>query len=57
MEFNDDALAVALVVLVIHLFLRNIPATFIPSLSVPLSITGTFAVMYLMGYSLQLICR
>jgi multidrug efflux pump len=47
------ALAVALVVLVIFLFLRNLPATFIPSLSVPLSIVGTFAVMYLLGYSLN----
>jgi multidrug efflux pump len=46
-------LAVALVVLVIFLFLRNIPATFIPSLSVPLSIIGTFAAMYLLGYSLN----
>jgi len=47
------ALAVALVVLVIFLFLRNLPATFIPSLSVPLSIVGTFAAMYLLGYSLN----
>ncbi|MBV9904695.1 MAG: MdtB/MuxB family multidrug efflux RND transporter permease subunit [Alphaproteobacteria bacterium] len=47
------ALAVVLVVLVIYLFLRNIPATFIPSLSVPLSIVGTFAAMYLLGYSLN----
>jgi len=46
-------LAVALVVLVIFLFLRNLPATVIPSLSVPLSIIGTFAVMYLAGYSLN----
>ncbi|HJW41481.1 MAG TPA: MdtB/MuxB family multidrug efflux RND transporter permease subunit [Rhizomicrobium sp.] len=46
-------LAVVLVVLVIYLFLRNVPATFIPSLSVPLSIVGTFAAMYLMGYSLN----
>ncbi|MBS0281123.1 MAG: efflux RND transporter permease subunit, partial [Proteobacteria bacterium] len=46
-------LAVVLVVLVIYLFLRNLPATFIPSLSVPLSIVGTFAVMYLLGYSLN----
>src|SRR5438067_983672 len=46
-------LAIALVVLVIYVFLRNIPATFIPSLSVPLSITGTFAVMYLLGFSLN----
>jgi len=47
------ALAVALVVLVIFLFLRNLPATFIPSLSVPLSIVGTFAAMYLLGFSLN----
>ena len=46
-------LAVVLVVLVIFLFLRNVPATFIPSLSVPLSIVGTFAAMYLLGYSLN----
>jgi multidrug efflux pump len=46
-------LAVVLVVLVIFLFLRNIPATVIPSLSVPLSIVGTFAAMYLLGYSLN----
>jgi multidrug efflux pump len=47
------ALAVVLVVLVIYVFLRNLPATFIPSLSVPLSIIGTFAAMYLLGYSLN----
>jgi len=46
-------LAVVLVVLVIYCFLGSLPATFIPSLSVPLSIVGTFAVMYLMGYSLN----
>jgi multidrug efflux pump len=46
-------LAVALVVLVIFLFLRNIPATIIPSLSVPLSLVGTLAVMYLLGFSLD----
>jgi multidrug efflux pump len=46
-------LAVALVVLVIFLFLRSIPATVIPSLSVPLSLVGTFAVMYLLGFSLN----
>ena len=46
-------LAVVLVVLVIFVFLRNLPATFIPSLSVPLSIVGTFAAMYLLGYSLN----
>jgi multidrug efflux pump len=47
------SLAVALVVLVIYLFLRNVPATIIPSLSVPLSLIGTFAVMYLSGFSLN----
>src|SRR6266852_540116 len=47
------ALAVVLVVLVIFLFLRNIPATIVPSLSVPLSLVGTFAAMYLMGFSLN----
>jgi multidrug efflux pump len=46
-------LAVALVVLVIFLFLRNLPATIIPSLSVPLSLVGTFGVMYLLGFSLD----
>ncbi len=47
------ALAVVLVILVIFLFLRNLSATFIPSMSVPLSIVGTFAAMYLLGYSLN----
>ena len=46
-------LAVILVVLVIFVFLRNVPATIIPSLSVPLSLIGTFAVMYLLGFSLN----
>ncbi|MBV8851844.1 MAG: MdtB/MuxB family multidrug efflux RND transporter permease subunit [Sinobacteraceae bacterium] len=46
-------LAVILVVLVIYLFLRNVPATFIPSLSVPLSLIGTFALMYLASFSLN----
>jgi multidrug efflux pump len=46
-------LAVILVVLVIFVFLRNIPATIIPSLSVPLSLVGTLAVMYLLGFSLN----
>ncbi len=39
--------------LVIFLFLRNLSATLIPSLALPLSIVGTFAVMYLLGYSLD----
>ncbi|WP_310632065.1 efflux RND transporter permease subunit, partial [Paraburkholderia sp.] len=47
------ALAVALVVMVIFVFLRNVPATLIPSLSVPLSLVGTFAAMYLWGFSLD----
>src|SRR3569833_521027 len=46
-------LAVVLVVLVIYLFLRDIRATLIPSLSVPLSLIGTFAVMYLAEFSLN----
>ena len=46
-------LAVVLVVLVIFLFLRNIPATFIPSVAVPLSLVGTFGVMYLAGFSIN----
>jgi multidrug efflux pump len=45
--------AIALVVLVIFLFLRNLPATIIPSLSVPLSLVGAFGVMYLSGFSLD----
>ena len=46
-------LAVLLVVLVIFMFLRDLRATLIPSLSVPLSLIGTFAIMYLAGYSLN----
>jgi len=46
-------LTVALVVMVIFLFLRNLAATVIPSVAVPLSIVGTFAVMYALGYSLN----
>src|SRR2546428_1760420 len=46
-------LAVILVVLVIFLFLRSPAATFIPSIAVPVSIVGTFAVMYLLGFSLN----
>jgi HAE1 family hydrophobic/amphiphilic exporter-1 len=46
-------LTVALVVMVIFLFLRNLSATVIPSLALPLSIIGTFAAMYLFGYSLD----
>ncbi|ABK16151.1 efflux RND transporter permease subunit [Syntrophobacter fumaroxidans] len=46
-------LSMCLVVLVIFLFLRNVSATIIPSLALPLSIVGTFAVMYMLGYSLD----
>jgi multidrug efflux pump len=46
-------LTVALVVMVIFLFLRSIAATIIPSVAVPLSLVGTFGVMYLAGYSLN----
>ncbi|EIC29989.1 MdtB/MuxB family multidrug efflux RND transporter permease subunit [Methylomicrobium album] len=46
-------LAVALVVMVIFLFLRNLPATAIPGVAVPLSLIGTFAVMYLAGFSIN----
>jgi hydrophobic/amphiphilic exporter-1 (mainly G- bacteria), HAE1 family len=46
-------LALCLVVLVIFLFLRNLRATTIPSLALPMSLVGTFAVMYLLGYSLD----
>jgi HAE1 family hydrophobic/amphiphilic exporter-1 len=47
------ALALFLVILVIFLFLRNVYATAIPSLALPFSLVGTFAVMYLCGYSLD----
>jgi multidrug efflux pump len=46
-------LTIGLVVMVIFLFLRNLSATVIPSVAVPLSIVGTFGVMYLVGYSLD----
>ncbi|EKO41031.1 MAG: cation/multidrug efflux pump [Solidesulfovibrio magneticus str. Maddingley MBC34] len=46
-------LTVALVVMVIFLFLRNIPATVIPSLALPMSVIGTFAVMHQLGFSLD----
>jgi len=46
-------LTVCLVVMVIFLFLRNLSATLIPGFAVPLSIIGTFAAMYLLGYSLN----
>jgi HAE1 family hydrophobic/amphiphilic exporter-1 len=47
------AVTLGLVVMVIFLFLRNVSATVIPSLALPLSIVGTFVVMYLCGYSLN----
>jgi multidrug efflux pump len=46
-------LTVALVVMVIFLFLRNVYATIIPSIAVPVSLVGTFGVMYALGYSLD----
>ena len=46
-------LTISLVIMVIFIFLRNLSATIIPSLAVPLSIVGTFAVMYLSGFSLN----
>ncbi len=46
-------ISIGLVVLVVFLFLRNAWATFIPSVSVPLSLLGTFSVMYLLGYTLD----
>src|SRR4029078_13419520 len=47
------AVAIALVVMVIFLFLRNAAATVIPSVAVPLSLVGTFGVMYLAGFSIN----
>jgi len=46
-------LALALVVMVIFIFLRNIPATIIPSVALPMSIVGTFSIMYLLDYSID----
>ncbi|YCH29311.1 MdtB/MuxB family multidrug efflux RND transporter permease subunit [Erwinia sp. D4-22] len=46
-------LALALVVMIIYLFLRNVPATIIPAVAVPLSLIGTFAVLYLLGFSVN----
>ncbi len=46
-------LALALVVMVIFMFLRNIPATIIPSVALPMSIIGTFSLMYMFGYSID----
>lgn len=47
------AITLALVVLVIFLFLRNLPATIIPSLALPFSLVGSFAAMYLLGFSID----
>jgi HAE1 family hydrophobic/amphiphilic exporter-1 len=46
-------LSIALVILVIFLFLRNLSATLIPSLAVPLSLVGTFGILYVLGYNLD----
>ncbi|MBP2167502.1 multidrug efflux pump [Erwinia toletana] len=46
-------LAMALVVMIIYLFLRNVPATIIPAVAVPLSLVGTFAVMYFLDFSIN----
>ena len=46
-------LAIALVVMVIFVFLRSVPATIIPSVAVPLSLVGTFGVMYMVGFSIN----
>ncbi|AKG67730.1 multidrug transporter [Serratia fonticola] len=46
-------LAIALVIMVIYVFLRNVPATIIPSVAVPLSLVGTFAVMYFLDFSIN----
>ena len=49
----DLFIAVSLVIFIVFLFLRNFSATIIPSVAVPLSLIGTFSVMYLMGFSLN----
>jgi len=46
-------ISIALVIMVVFLFLRNARATFIPSIAVPISLIGTFGIMYLCGYSLD----
>jgi multidrug efflux pump len=51
--FFELVIAIVLVVLVIFVFLRNLPATIIPSISVPVSLIGTLAVMYKLGYSID----
>src|SRR5205814_2207077 len=50
---KELGLTVVLVVMLIFLFLRSLSATVIPSIAVPLSLIGTFGVMYLLGYSLN----
>ena len=50
---HELMMTIVLVVMVIFLFLRNVRATVIPSVAVPLSLVGTFGVMYLLGYSLN----
>ncbi|MEZ0295206.1 MAG: efflux RND transporter permease subunit, partial [Candidatus Methylacidiphilales bacterium] len=50
---HELMLTIGLVVLVMYVFLRNIAATIIPSIAVPLSIVGSFGVMYMLGYSLN----
>ncbi|MEI8090319.1 MAG: multidrug efflux RND transporter permease subunit [Opitutaceae bacterium] len=52
---HELVFAVLLVVLVTFIFLRNVAATIIPSIAVPLSLIGTFGVMYLAGYSLNIL--
>ncbi len=47
------SISVVLVILVVFFFLRNVRTTFIPSVAVPVSLIGTFGVMYLLGYSLD----
>jgi multidrug efflux pump len=51
--FFELGLAIVLVVLVIFVFLRNVPATIIPSISVPVSLIGTLALMYQLNYSID----
>ncbi len=46
-------LSVGLVIVIMFLFLRNVPATIIPGVAVPLSLVGSFAIMYFLGYSIN----
>jgi multidrug efflux pump len=50
---HELMLAMGLVVMIIYLFLRNVPATIIPAVAVPLSLVGTFAAMYFLGFSVN----